>query len=286
MHNAARMGTELRCVAAEIAEPPPASSVQRWAFDYIHAATLEYKQAPAAAPRLLLDDWPAMRVSQPRRPLELRPLSGKAKTPGREALREPKRRAALLHTFWHHELQAAELMCWALLAFPETPPAFRRGLLQICQDEIRHMQLYAREIAQLGYKIGDFPIRDWFWSRVPSVRTPSGFVAVMGLGFEAGNLDHAPRFAERFRAVGDERGAAMQELVAREEVSHVAFAAHWFRHFEGGLCFERWSRALPSPLSPMLMRGSPIDRIARGRAGIDGAFLDALERWRPVSHGT
>ena len=59
------------------------------------------------------------------------------KSPGPEAIRVPKRRAELLHTFLHHELQAAELMCWAILAFPETPEAFRLGLLGVARDEIR-----------------------------------------------------------------------------------------------------------------------------------------------------
>jgi uncharacterized ferritin-like protein (DUF455 family) len=170
-------------------------------------------------------------------------------------------------------------MCWAVLAFPDTPEPFKRGLLQICQDEIRHMQLYVAEIERLGCRVGEFPVSDWFWSRVPAVPTASGFLAVMGLGFEAGNLDHTQRFSERFRSVGDTRCAELQDLVAREEIGHVAFAAHWFRHFEGGLTFERWRNALPEPLSPMVMRGKPLARAARTAAGMDETFLDELQHW-------
>src|SRR2546430_3572368 len=36
-----------------------------------------------------------------------------AKSPGPVALRSARRRAQLVHTFLHHELQAAELMAWA-----------------------------------------------------------------------------------------------------------------------------------------------------------------------------
>jgi uncharacterized ferritin-like protein (DUF455 family) len=186
-----------------------------------------------------------------------------------------------LHTFWHHELQAAELMCWAVLAFPETPGAFKRGLINICQDEIRHMQLYAAAIESLGCTLGDFPVRDWFWQRVPAARSAASFLAVMGLGFEAGNLDHTQRFAQQFRAFGDEAGACLQELVEREEVPHVAFAAHWFRRFEGELSFAKWCEELPAPLSPMVMRGDPLNRSARAVAGLDVPFLDALEQWQP-----
>lgn len=272
--------------AAQFAE----SSLQRWAWDYIASDSLQYKLEPPPAPGELLGEtharWlAAVRIECPGRPSELQPLSGKRKTPGAGALRDPNKRAELLHTFLHHELQAAELMCWALLAFPETPAAFRRGLIAICQDEIRHMRVYARHIEALGSHVGAFGVRDWFWQRVPAARTPVAFLAAMGLGFEAGNLDHTRRFAERFRAVGDEAGAELQEVVAHEEISHVAFAAHWFRRFEGELSFARWCEVLPQPLSPMVMRGDPLDRAARAQAGLGPEFLDALERWQPESRG-
>jgi uncharacterized ferritin-like protein (DUF455 family) len=264
--------------------PPRAGTLQRWAYDYVVSDSLATKLAPAPVPELVLsaDECAILRLARPGRPPELRVASQKIKAPRGGALRDPKKRAALLHTFLHHELQAAELMCWAVLAFADTPPSFKRGLIGICHDEIRHMQLYAAEIQHLGFKVGDFPVRDWFWQRVPAAQSPSAFVAVMGLGFEAGNLDHTQRFAQQFRAFGDERGARMQELVAHEEVAHVAFAAHWFRHFEGELSFSRWSKALPAPLSPMVMRGDPLDRNARAAAGMDETFLDALQQWQPT----
>jgi uncharacterized ferritin-like protein (DUF455 family) len=266
---------------------PPAGTLQRWAYDYIRSDQLSHKVAPGPLPSTLraLEDWPALRALQPGRPPELQVSQQKIKAPRGGALRDPKKRAALLHTFWHHELQAAELMCWAVLAFPETPYAFKRGLLGICADEIRHMQLYAARIEALGFALGDFPVRDWFWQRVPAATSPAAFLAVMGLGFEAGNLDHTRRFAEQFRAFGDEAGARLQELVAEEEVPHVAFAAHWFRRFEGELSFARWCEELPAPLSPMVMRGNPINRSARGVAGMDEQFLDALEQWQPTFLG-
>jgi len=265
---------------------PPPGCLERWAHDYVVSEAMGTKVAPPPVPELVLGLSAPIRMASPGRPPELRVSLEKAKTPRAGALREPRKRAELLHTFWHHELQAAELMCWAVLAFPDTPASFKRGLVGICQDEIRHMRMYAEHIAQLGFALGDFPVRDWFWSRVPAARTPAAFCAVMGLGFEAGNLDHTRRFAARFRAVDDEQGAQLQELVAKEEIAHVAFAAHWFRTFEGELSFARWCDALPAPLSPMVMRGEPIDRPARTAAGLDQPFLDALEQWQPVSRGS
>lgn len=265
---------------------PPTGSLERWAYDYVLSDTLEHKLAPPPVPELASERCVPLRIAAPGRPPQLRVSAEKTKTPRAGALREPIKRAELLHTFLHHELQAAELMCWAVLAFPETPASFKRGLVGICHDEIRHMRMYAAHIESLGSAVGDFPVRDWFWSRVPAASSASAFCAVMGLGFEAGNLDHTRRFAERFVAVGDTAGARLQEIVAHEEIAHVAFAAHWFRSFEGELSFSRWCDALPAPLSPMVMRGDPLDRDARAQAGMDQPFLDALERWQPVSRGS
>jgi uncharacterized ferritin-like protein (DUF455 family) len=262
---------------------PPHGTVERWAWDYVLADSLDTKLSPP----LLPDAWeaeiaPARRLDAPGRPPELRVVSKAGKTRG---LAAPSGRARALHKFFHHELQAAELMAWAVLAFPETPREFRAGLARIALDEIRHMHLYAKQIARLGFGIGQFAVRDWFWERVPSCADAAAFVATMGLGVESANLEHTASFAARFREAGDEEGARIQELIGREEIAHVRFGARWFETFRSALDFETWRRALPSPLSPMLMRGTPLHREARRSAGQTERFLDELEAWQPVSPG-
>lgn len=205
------------------------------------------------------------------------------KAPGPEAMRAPRKRAQLVHTFLHHELQATELMAWAVLAFPDTPRAFRGGLLHIAMDEVRHMGLYARQMEDLGHRFGDFPVRDWFWERVPSARTPAQYVAIVGVGLEGANLDHTKRFAERFRAIGDEAGARVQEQVGEEEIPHVRFARRWLKRWTGSDDFATWVRHLPPPLSPILMRGKPLDEEARLRAGMSEPFLKELSAWTEQS---
>lgn len=263
-------------------EPPPTGTIERWAYDYITSERLADKLSPPAPPSEWMQAAPSLCIDRPGRPPELEVVLKGKKTPGPNAIKVPERRAILLHTFLHHELQAAELMCRALLAFPDTPLAFRKGLLGICLDEIRHMAMYGEHMADLGFTYGDFTVNDWFWLRVPNARTPTGFVAVMGLGFEGANLDHTARFAQQFRAAGDGAGARLQDHVSEEEIPHVAFGAHWFKHFAGDLTFERWRQALPAPLSPMVMRGKPLSHGARQRAGYSEAFLKELATWQPT----
>jgi uncharacterized ferritin-like protein (DUF455 family) len=262
-----------------------ALDIESWAAAYVLTSDLSYKLAPAAPPRSFRTDAQPVRLAHPGRPPELRVARRGERTPKQEALEDPYFRARTLHAFLHHELQAAELMCWAMLAFSDAEPEFRRGLLAICLDEIRHMGLYAEHIRALGCKVGDFGVRDWFWKRVPSCRSKLEFVAVMGMGFEAANLEHANNFAARFRSAGDEHGASLQERIAAEEVAHVGFATRWFRRWTGGCNFETWAAQLPAPLSPWVMHGRPIADEARRRAGMPDEFLAALQAFVPEPKG-
>jgi uncharacterized ferritin-like protein (DUF455 family) len=263
---------------------PPHGTVERWAWDYVRADSLGAKLSPPPVPEAWETEIaPVRRLDAPGRPPELRIVAKASKTRG---LAAPSGRARALHTFFHHELQAAELMAWAVLAFPETPREFRAGLVRIALDEIRHMHLYAGQIARLGFEIGQFTVRDWFWERVPRCADPAAFVATMGLGVESANLEHTASFAARFREAGDEEGARVQERIGREEIGHVLFGARWFETFRSTLDFETWRRALPPPRSPMLMRGAPLQREARRSAGQPEQFLNELEAWQPDSPGS
>jgi uncharacterized ferritin-like protein (DUF455 family) len=260
---------------------PRRGSVERWAWDYVGSQDLAEKLAPPAPPFAWEESPPIRRIASPGRPPELTVVTEGVRA-RRGGLRGERARARLVHAFMHHELQAAELMCWALLAFPSAPRAFREGLVRITLDEVRHMGLYAEHLESLGHGFGDFEVRDWFWERVPRVETPAAFVAVLGMGFEGGNLDHASRFAARFREVGDELGAEVQEIVGREEIGHVRFAMHWFRELTGASDFATWAAHLPEPLSPMLMRGDPIRGDLRRRAGMSEEFVEAMIAWQPA----
>ena len=243
-----------------------------WARAYVATTDLAHKLAPPPIPGEL---GPSLEApSAPGRPPELRVEVRARKAP--RSLVHADKRAELVHTFLHHELQAAELMCWAILRFPEAPEALRRGLSRIALEEVRHMNLYAAHLTRLGVAIGAFPVRDGFWERVPKVASPAAFVALLGVGLEGGNLDHTRRYAEALRTAGDPALAATVEEVGHDEVAHVRFALRWLEELAGPVDFDRWAALLPAPLTPVLMRGEPMDRAARQRAGLDTVFLDRL----------
>lgn len=242
-----------------------------WARAYVEATSLAEKLAPPPLPPALGEPLPA--PTAPGRPSELIVEARARKAP--KSFVHAHKRAELVHTFFHHELQAAELMCWAILRFGDAPEAFRRGLSRIALDEVRHANLYAAHLTRLGSRVGAFPVRDWFWERVPRVSSPSAFVALLGVGLEGGNLDHCRRYADVLRPI-DPALADTVEEVGVDEQAHVRFALHWLAALDGPIAYERWAALLPAPLTPALMRGPALDRPARRRAGMDEAFLDAL----------
>jgi uncharacterized ferritin-like protein (DUF455 family) len=264
-------------------EGPGASDREAWIRAYIESRDLRQKLELPPGSLVARQPTPSpLRLAGPGRDPVLRvsPRADRIPRPG--ALREASAVARLLHVFTHHEVQAAELCGWAILAFPETAAAFRSELFAVMLDEVRHAASYAARLEELGAPYGTHAVRDWFWERTLGCQRPMQYVALMGLGFEGGNLEHAHRFEALLRGAGDERSAALVARVGREEVAHVHFAARWFSAWSGsapgvGPDFDRWVAELPPPLTPAVLRGHPLDRDRRGRAGLSEAFLDRLE---------
>lgn len=261
------------------------SDAVRYCLELVLSRELAIKLTPPECGALTWEGGsPPLVPSGPGRPPELTVLPRSARTPRYGALDRPEARAALFHTFFHHELQATELFAWAILAFPDTPLEFRERLLALVGEEIAHAKAYAGHLEHLGFAVGDFPVRDWFWQRGASCTSALAFVSFLGLGLEGANLDHNLRWAASMREHGDERGARILERVERDEVGHVATAIRWFERFTGApLDFDAWCEALPPPLTPALLRGQPLNLEARRRAGLDEAFLARLAAQAPVT---
>lgn len=258
-------------------------TVESWCAELVGTRELGAKLAPTPPPdptdaASWAADPTARRIAAPGRPPELRVIARSPSAPSVGALVRPAARAQLVHTLAHHELQAAELFAWAVLAFPTTPREFRAGLVRLALQELEHLALYVEHLDALGSRFGAHPVRDWFWQRVPTCADAASFVALQGLGLEGANLEHCARYAAAFRAAGDEPGARILERVECDEIAHVAFARTWFERFTGrALEYDAWRAALPAPLSPSVLRGRPLNRAARARAGFDDVFLARLE---------
>jgi uncharacterized ferritin-like protein (DUF455 family) len=230
------------------------------------------------------DDRPPLRIAAPGRPVDLPIVPGrKARVPPIAGMRDPAQRARILHALANHELQAIELFAWGVLAFPEAPVAFRRGLLAILADEQRHFALYQQRLAAHGAQFGDQPVTGHFWNKLDHLTGPIELVCAMNLTFENANLDFAGDYAHAARAAGDEATARALDQVHADEIRHVHFGWVWLRRLAGER--DPWQSYLAHvrpPLGPARARGVRFDREARRRAGFDEAFIAALEAVTPT----
>lgn len=224
-------------------------------------------------------DVDAVPIAPTRPPhLAIRPAH-EARVPPLAGLADPAQRARIVHAHANHELQAAELFAWALLAYPDAPAEFRRGLASILADEQRHAALYVEQLAPHDMVFGDLPVSGYFWNKVTTLTTPARFVCAMCLTFEAANLDHAEAGAEAARERHDDGLARALALVHRDEVRHVAFGWRWLEVFkrDDETMWDAYVARTQWPLRPALARGERFDADARRRAGFDEAFIARVE---------
>lgn len=221
------------------------------------------------------------------------------KTPGRsgviqfsdEQIKFPKapnlniteKKAIALHSFANHELLAIEMMAAAILIYPhktEEDIRFKRGVHSALKDEQKHLGLYIERLNELGYQFGDFPLNDYFWRQMEKLKTPSQYAAVMALTFEAANLDFAQYYSKVFRDFGDDRTADILDIVLEDEISHVAFGAHWMKRWrEDKDLWNYYLSQLPFPMTPARSKGIGFDPAIHERAMNDQDFTRMLDEF-------
>lgn len=250
-----------------------------YALSIIEARSLEAKLSPPPSGLTDHEPGPALLVERPARPpgLEIRP-GREVKVPPIGGMHEPAQRARILHGFANHEFQAVELLAWALLAFPDAPAAFRRGLLEILEEEQRHCRMYIGRLESLGVRFGDYPVSGYFWNKLAAVETLLEFVCTLSLTFENANLDHTVEYAAAARAVGDEKTAAVIDQIHQDEILHVRFGAHWLRCLKDPAqsMSEAYRQSVRWPLRPALARGKTFHPEGRRAAGLDPDFIELL----------
>ena len=268
-----------------------AKSVREYCLAILESGDLEAKLVPPSAPDGgALEDaepGPALYVDRPVRAPELRMRSGSEQLPRPGALVDPSARAACLRRFAHHELMAVELFAWALLLWPDTPPALRRGWLGALADEQRHCRLYLERLHAHGAELGEEPLSDYFWKHVAAMhaspRGPLAFLAALGLTLEQANLDFTLLYRDAFREVGDEASARVSQQVHDEERGHVRLAARWLARLKrpGESEVDVYDDAVPFPLCAARAKGRRFDAQARRAAGLSAELIEHVRRARP-----
>ncbi|MDO9227826.1 MAG: ferritin-like domain-containing protein [Pseudomonadota bacterium] len=219
-------------------------------------------------------------------------LDAPADTPGRPARPEllppqamPRRQlngrenhAALIHALAHIEFNAINLALDAVQRFPGLPPEFYGDWLQVAAEEADHFTLFRDHLRAQGKEYGDFPGHDGLWEMaLKTAHDPLARMALVPRLLEARGLDVTPDIQRKLKGFGDAPGAAILDIILRDEIGHVAAGDRWFRH----LCAERgeqpeaaFQALLNTPGVPRPRR--PFNETARLAAGFSAQELAAL----------
>jgi uncharacterized ferritin-like protein (DUF455 family) len=260
--------------------PTEASSLRRLAQTVL---LIESPLAKAAAVR-------AMMATGPIDPAEcIAALPGIPGRPARPVLVHPSQlktravgtlegRAGLIHALAHIEANAVNLALDVVWRFEGMPEAFYRDWLQVAREEALHFELLHDHLAEMGFDYGDFPAHDGLWEMAQ--KTQDDLLARLALvprTLEARGLDASVPIRNKLISVGDQRGAAILDIILRDEIGHVAVGNRWYRHLcqAQGLDHIATYAALAQRYGAQKLKG-PFNLEARRAAGFDELELAQL----------
>lgn len=228
------------------------------------------------------DPGPAIFWKEPVRPQGMhfqRHTPKKDKLPPLHEHNNPDKVAVCLHRFCGHELLAVEMMAHALLAFPESPKAFRMGLANTLREEQGHVRLYMARLAKLGVNFGDMPLYRHFWALTTHITSPIRFVSMMNLTLEMANLDFAPHYGSSFKRHGDLDSYELMKQILHDEIKHVSFGMGWLKKLKEKHAdmFDLYQESITPLLTPKRAKGPHFQEEPRRLAKVPESWIQSLK---------
>jgi uncharacterized ferritin-like protein (DUF455 family) len=187
-------------------------------------------------------------------------------------------RAVLIHALAHIEFNAINLALDVMWRFAGMPKKFYCDWLRVAKEECEHFGLLNQHLQTLGFRYGDFCGHDGLWEMAE--RTHEDVMARLALvprTLEARGLDASPAVRHKLASGGDPAGAAIIDIILRDEIGHVAIGNYWYRW----LCTERgldpiktYAELAATYRAPKLK--GPFNVEARLAAGFDAAEIALL----------
>lgn len=198
----------------------------------------------------------------------------------RRSVQSLEGRAVLLHALAHIEFNAINLALDVVWRYAGMPAKFYYDWLSVAREEAYHFELLNNHLATLGYTYGDFSAHNGLWEMAE--KTQDDLLARLALvprTLEARGLDASPLIRDRLKSVGDKNGAAILDLILRDEIGHVAIGNYWYRYMceqHGCEPISTYAELAQRYNAPKI-RG-PFNLEARRMAGFDEAELAALQQ--------
>lgn len=187
-------------------------------------------------------------------------------------------RAILIHALAHIEFNAINLALDAIWRFPDMPQDYYADWLKVAAEEALHFSLLSSHLRTLGHAYGDFPAHNGLWD--VAYRTRENLLARLALiprTMEARGLDVSPGIRDKLLQARDTEGAAILNVILRDEIGHVAIGNRWFHWLCGQWGMEPLGTyaGLLREYDMPAMRG-PFNLEARRTAGFSEAELQGM----------
>lgn len=146
------------------------------------------------------------------------------------SMHTPAGRATLIHALAHIEFNAINLALDIVWRYAGLPEAFYTDWLGVALEEAHHFELLNQHLQSLGHVYGDFQAHDGLWDM--ATKTADDLLARLALvprTLEARGLDASPPIRDKLAAAGDAAGAAILNIILRDEIGHVAIGNRWYR---------------------------------------------------------
>lgn len=220
-------------------------------------------------------------ILKPTRPLPGRPQRPQLVDPREVSIRSTQTqqgKAALMHSIAHIEFNAINLALDIIWRFPGMPDDFYYDWLQVAREEAYHFSLVRGHLASSGYQYGDFAAHNGLWDMAE--KTADDILARLALvprTLEARGLDVSPAIQNKLRAVNDNRGVDILDIILRDEIGHVKTGNRWYLY-----CCEQQNKEPVAAYAALIdtyrvgkPRG-PFNVQARMAAGFTQADIDWL----------
>ncbi len=124
------------------------------------------------------------------------------------------------------EFQAVRAFRWASKRFVDTSESLREEWANLVSVEVRHFEMIAKRMLELGFSLSDRPVSLRLWNSLNCCKTGKEFCVRICSAEEWGRQS-AIKLIE-FLTKRDEKTANVFKLIAKEEIEHVAVADRYF----------------------------------------------------------
>lgn len=148
----------------------------------------------------------------------------------------------------------------------------------MADDEAKHHLMLEERLNDLDASYGDLPAHDGLWEAAE--KTAHDFaarLAIVPMVLEARGLDVTPGMVKMMKRQGDEKTAAMLQIIHDDEITHVRAGTVWFEAWcthHGKDVEEAWQDLVRTYFNGRLKR--PFNHPSREEAGMIRDWYEPL----------